>query len=166
MRKVYFDTTQTDMCIGVIVNDAEVVWAGTHVNAMPVKYKNNEYQRFAEEYDIRFIFKDNVPELDFYTIPMVDIFAVDSVGGYICSIGQYTDLEVDIPICYIDCEKRCYIIATNGSDFLSQVHQWKEQLIPYTDIEFFDSFEMAQKKFEFLDRVAIEQELRNIEQKK
>ena len=166
MRKVYLDTTQADMCIGVIVNDAEVVEAGTPVNAMSVKHKNNEYQRFEEDYDIHFIFEDNIPEIDFYTIPMVDVFAVDSVGGYIGSIGQYTDLEVDIPICYIDSEKKCYLIATNGSDFLSKVHQWKEQLTPYTDIEFFESFEMAQKKFEFLDRVAIEKELRNIEQKK
>ena len=166
MRKVYLDTTQADMCIGVCVNDAEVVLAGTPVNAMSVKHKNSEYLRFAEEYDIQFIFADNVPKVDFYSVPMVDVFAIDSVGGYIGSIGQSTDLEANIPICYIDAEKRCYLIATNGRDFLSNVHQWKEKLTPCTSIELFDSFEMAQKKYEFLDRVAIEQELRNIEQKK
>ena len=163
MKKVYLDATHTNMCISVIVSDAEVVCAGTPVNAMSVKHKNNEYQRFAEEYDIHFIFKDNIPEIDFYTIPMVDVFAVDSVGGYIGSIGQYTDLEGDIPICYIDSEKKCYLIAANGSDFLSNVHKWKERLTPYTDIEFFDSFEMAQAKFAFLDRAGIEHELKNIE---
>ncbi len=94
MRRIYLDTTQADMCIGVYVNDTEVV-----------------------------------------------------------------------PICYIDAEKKCYLIAANGRDFLSNVHQWKEKLTPCTSIEIFDSFEMAQKKYEFLDRVAIEQELRNIEQK-
>ena len=36
----------------------------------------------------------------------------------------------------------------------------------YSYTEFFDSLEMAQKKFEFLDRAEIEQELKNIEQKK
>ena len=51
------------------------------------------------------------------------------------------------------------------STFLSNVHQWKEKLTPYTGIELFDSFEMAQKRYAFLDRVAIEQELRNIEKK-
>lgn len=106
---------------------------------------------------------DNVPKVDFYTVPMVDIFAVDSAGGYIGSVGQPTDLEADIPICYIDIEKRCYLIAGNGKELLNKVHQWKEQLTPYTNIEFFESFEMAQEKHEFLDRVELEQELRNVE---
>lgn len=137
--------------------------AGATVNAMSVKHKNNEYQKFAEEYDIHFIFVDNVPKVDFYTVPMVDIFAVDSAGGYIGSVGQPTDLEADIPICYIDIEKRCYLIAGNGKELLNKVHQWKEQLTPYTNIEFFESFEMAKEKHEFLDRVELEQELRNVE---
>ena len=166
MRKVYLDTTQADMCISVYVKDAEVVPAGASVNAMSVKHKNSEYQKFAEEYDIHFIFADDVPKVDFYTVPMVDIFAVDSAGGYVGSVGQLTDLEADIPICYIDFEKRCYLIATNGNDFLRKVSNWKAHLMPYNDIEFFDSLEMAQKKFEFLDRAEIEQELKSIEQKK
>lgn len=166
MRKVYLDTTQADMCIGVCVNDAEVILAGTLVNAMSVKHKKSEYIRFAEKYDIQFIFADDVPRVDFYSVPMVDIFAKDSIGGYIGSIGQCTDLEADIPICYVDAEKRCYLIATNGRDFLSKVHQWKKQLIPCTSIELFDSFEMAQKKYVFLDRTAIEQELKNTGQEK
>lgn len=166
MRKVYLDITQADMCIGVCVNDAEVVLAGTTVNAMSVKHKNCEYLRFAEEYDIQFIFADNVPEVDFYSFPMVDVFAIDSVGGYIGSVGQSTDLEADIPVCYIDAEKMCYLIATNGNDFLSKVSNWKADLMPYKDIEFFDSLEMAQKKYEFLDRNQIEQEVKSIERKK
>lgn len=156
MRKVYLDTTQTDMCISIYVNDAEVVLAGASVNTMSVKHKNSEYQKFAEKYDVHFIFADDVPKVDFYTVPLVDIFAVDSAGGYVGSVGQLTDLEADIPICYIDAEKKCYLIATNGNDFLSKVGNWKAGLIPCTDIEFFDSLEMAQKKFEFLDRAQIE----------
>ena len=42
MKKVYLDTTQANMCIGVFVNDAEVVLAGTLINAMPIKHKNHE----------------------------------------------------------------------------------------------------------------------------
>ena len=136
MRKVYLDTTQADMCISVYVNDAEVVPAGASVNAMSVKHKNSEYQKFAEEYDIHFIFADDVPKVDFYTVPMVNIFAVDSAGGYVGSVGQLTYLEADIPICYIDFEKRCYLIATNGNDFLSKVGKWKADLMPYKDMEF------------------------------
>ena len=165
MRKVYLDTTQSNMYISVFVNDAEVVLAGTPVNAMSVEYKNSEYLRFAEEYDIQFIFADNVPKVDFYSVPMVDVFAMDSVGGYLGSIGQHTDCEQDIPICYVDADKNCYLIAKSGTEFLSKVQYWKEQLIPYTDIEFLDSYEMAQDKYEFLDRLGIEEELKNAENK-
>lgn len=86
------------------------------------------------------MFEDNVPKIDFYTVPMVEIFAVDSDGGYIVSVGQSTDLQEDIPICYIDADKRCYLIAENGKEFLMNIYQWKEQLTPCTNIEFFDSF--------------------------
>ena len=149
MKKVYLDTTQSNMCMSVFVKDAEVVLAGTTINAMSIKHKNDEYKRFAEEYDIHFIFEDDVPKVDFYTIPMVDIFAVDSFGGYIGSIGQRADLQQDIPICYVDCEKKCYLIAENGAEFLSGVQHWKDQMIPYNEIEFFDSYEMAQEKISF-----------------
>ena len=133
MRKVYLDTTQSNMYISVFVNDAEVVLAGTPVNAMSVENKKSEYLRFAEEYDIQFIFADNVPKVDFYSVPMVDVFAMDSVGGYLGSIGQHTDFEQDIPICYVDADKNCYLIAKSGTEFLSKVQYWKALLIPYTD---------------------------------
>lgn len=151
MRKVYLDTTQAETCIGVYVRDAEVLFAGTTVNAMSVKHKNNEYQRFAEEYDIQFIFNDDIPTIDFYTVPMVEIFAVDNEGGYIGSVGQPADLQKDIPICYIDKEKKCYLIAENGKDFLDNVHQWKERMTSYADIEFFETFEAAREKYEFME---------------
>lgn len=48
------------------------------------------------------------------------------------------------------------MIAENGKEFLMNVHQWKEQLTPCTNIEFFDSFEKAQETYDFLDRVALE----------
>lgn len=93
---------------------------------------------------------------------MVNIFAVDSKGGYIGSIGQAIDLQADIPICYIDTQRNCYKIAENGSNFLKNVHKWRENMTPCKDIKFYESFEEAQKKCEFLDRAKFEEELRNI----
>ena len=151
MKKVYLDKSRENECISVFLKDVEVVLAGTKVNVMSVKHKNEEYQKFAEVYDVHFIFEDNVPEIDFYTIPMVDIFAVDSAGGYIGSLGQVTDLEADVPICYIDAQKKSYEIASNGKEWLDNIHKWKENLTPYDSIEFFESLEDAQEKYEFLD---------------
>ena len=151
MKKVYFDKTKNNMCISVYMKDTEIIPAGALVNTMSIKHKNSEYQRFADEYDIHFIFEDDVPKVDFYTIPMVDIFAVDSNGGYIGSVGQATDLQGDIPICYIDTERNCYLIAGNGKEFLAKVQHWKKDLVPYDDIEFLESLEEAQEKYEFVE---------------
>ena len=152
MKKIYLDITKANSCTSVFLKDAEVIFAGTTVNAMSVKHKNSEYRRFDEEYGIRFIFEDNIPTVDFYTIPMVEIFAVDNTGGFIGSVGKSTDLQEDIPTCYIDAEKNCYLIAENGEELLKKVQRWKDEMTPYNAIEFFESLEAAQEKYEFLDR--------------
>jgi hypothetical protein len=149
LKKIYLDTTQSSTCLSIYIENAEVTPAGTTIYSMSVKEKNSEYQSFADEYDVHFVFDDNVPEINFYTIPMVNIFATDSSGGYIGSLGQPTDLEEKIPICYIDKNKNFYLIADNGKDFLKNVQNWKSIMTPYTDIEFFASLEDARKKYEF-----------------
>lgn len=163
MKKIYLDMTEATMCIGACVTDAEVIPSGAVVSSMSVKHKNSEYERYAKEYDIHFIFDDDVPKVDFYTIPMVELFAVDSEGGYIGSVGQATDLQKEIPICYIDNEQNCYLIAESGKEFLDKVSHWKLQLKPYTAIEFCESLKEAKGKYEFLDREAMEQELRGVQ---
>lgn len=166
MKKIYLDMTRATMCIGAVVADAEVIPAGAVLSSMPVKHKNDEYERYAREYDIHFIFDDEAPEVDFYTIPMVELFATDSEGGYIGSVGQATDLQKEIPICYIDKEQNCFLIADNGKEFLEKVTHWRLQLRPYADIEFYGSLEEAHQKYEFLDRAAMEQELREVQAKR
>ena len=151
MRKVYLDRTIITECTSVWLKDAEVIWAGATIYSMPVKHKNQEYQRFADEYDIHFIFDDNIPALDFYTVPLVEIFAVDSNGGYLGSVGEGIDLDGNAPICYIDKEHNCYLIVNKSKDFLNHVANWKACLTPYKEVEFFSSKEEAMKKYEFLD---------------
>ena len=162
MKKVYLDMTQAKQCIGVYVKDTEVIPAGTTIASMSVKHKNAEYKHYADEYDIHFIFDDEVPKMDIYTIPMVEVFAVDSGGGYIGSLGQATDLQADIPICYIDNGRNCYLIADSGKEFLENFQKWKAHKKPYADIKIFESLDVAKEMYEFLDREAKEQELDNI----
>lgn len=143
MKKLYFDITETQGCIGIFIKDAEVLPAGTTVYAMSVKAKNAEYKRYADEYDIHFIFDDGVPQPDFYAVPQVDILATDSEGGYIGTVGQLSDLESDAPICYIDRDKNCYLLAQNGAEFLEKVPDWKSELKPYDGIVLYQSKEQA-----------------------
>lgn len=151
MKKMYLDVTETDGCISVWMQDTEIVNAGTTIYSMSVKHKNEAYQSYADEYDIHFIFDDSIPKIDFYTIPQVDIFATDSKGGYIATIGQMSDLESDAPICYIDKDKHSYRIAQNGKEFLENVSKWEKILEPYDGIIFYHSKEDAMKENEFIN---------------
>ena len=97
------------------------------------------------------IFDDNVPALNFYTIPFIEIFAIDSSEGYLGSLGEGIDLNGTAPICYIDNNHNCFLIADNGKEFLNNAASWKTHMTPYMDVNFFTSKEEAMSKYEFLD---------------
>jgi hypothetical protein len=151
MRKIYFDTTEVNGCISAFSTEAEVIPAGTTIYSMSIKDKNEEYQRYANDYDIHFIFDDDIPVLSFYTVPQVDILARDSEGGFIGTVSQRADLESDAPICYVNNHQQCFLIAKNGKEFLEIVDSWKQHLEPYSDIVFYSSKSEAEKELEFIE---------------
>lgn len=145
LKVLYQDVTEQKECTSYYVPGCYVMPIGTTVYSMSTAHDNAEYKRYAREYDICFIF-DAVPEIDFYTVPQADIFAVDSNGGYFAMVGQMTDLcEGEAPVCYIDKERNCYSIAENGKTFLDRAASWKEHMEPYAGITFFDSRADARK---------------------
>lgn len=118
---------------------------------MDVTDKNQEYQRYAKDYDIQFIFDYNIPNIEFYTVPQVDIMAKDSKGGFIGTMGHQCDLQSDAAICYINENLECFIISENGADFLSNVESWRDNLKPYGEITFYSSRTEARMELEFID---------------
>lgn len=98
MKKLYIDKSDLAEGTTVYIDGTEIIYTGVTMCIMPVDEKDADYQGFADEYDIRFIFDDNIPKVDFYTVPHVDIFATDSHGGFIGTIGQTTDLQSDAQI--------------------------------------------------------------------
>ena len=156
MRKIYLDKTELKGCVAVFISDAEVIPAGTTVYSMNIGSKNEEYQKYADVYDIHFIFDDDVPEADFYTVPQVDILARDSKGGFIGTIGQESDLDSDAPICYINNRHECFLIARSGKEFLDVEASWKSNMEPYSGITFYSSKSEAEKELEFFDISSIE----------
>lgn len=153
MIKKYFDITESNGAgiFFVGIKDTEMILAGTTINSMSNSEKNDEYQRYADDYDIQFIFDDCVPQLEFYTVPFVDIIAKDSEGGFIGSLGQQFDLEGDAPICYINRDLKCFIVSDNAIKFLTNVGLWKDNLIPSDKIALYSSKVDAQKDLEFVD---------------
>lgn len=153
MSKVYLDTTELQLSgISFVgIEDTEIILAGTIINSMDINEKNDEYQRYADDYDIQFIFDDCIPSLRFYTVPLVDIVAKDSDGGFIGSLGQQFDLESDSPICYINKELECFIVSKNITEFLENVESWKKNLMLYDKITFYTSKGEAESKLEFFN---------------
>ena len=151
MRKVYLDRTEFTGAIYVFSKDTEIRQAGTTIYSMSVNNKNEEYQKYANDYDIQFIFDDDIPHLEFYTVPYVDIMAKDSKGGFIGTVGQQCDLESDAPICYINKELECLIISENGKDFLSNIESWQDNLKPHDKMTVYRSKAEAEMELEFID---------------
>ena len=151
MRKIYLDRTELKGCMVVFIPDAKVIPSGTTVYSMNIGSKNEEYLRYADVYDIHFIFDDDVPVPDFYTVPQVDILARDSNDGFIGTIGQESDLESDAPICYINNRHECFLIDRSGKEFLDMEVSWKNNMEPYSGITFYSSKSEAEKELEFFD---------------
>lgn len=149
VKKLYFDNSTGD-CVSIHVKDAEVIPAGVSIYSMPVSEKNEEYERYAQKYDIHFIFDDSVPEMDFYAVPRIDVFATDSEGGFICTIGGITDFQSESGICYIDKNRNVYLVAENGRKFLENVSEWKVNRKKTQLVKIYASQDEARKELEFI----------------
>ena len=151
MKKVYIDKSSVPGPTSIWIKDAKVILAGAVISSMSIKHKNEDYKKIALEHDVHFIFDDEIPVVDFYTVPLVDIFAMDSTGGYIGSIGEAAYFGSNATICYISPQKECFFIAKNFSEFINHLNIWNEHMVPYNELEFFCSKEDAENKYEFLD---------------
>lgn len=153
--KKYIDMEEWK-CTSVFIKDVDIVAAGNTVYSMQIKDKNDEYQEIAKKYDVHFIFDDNIPQIDFYTIPYIDIMATDSFGGYIGTIGEVSSFESRAPICYISKEKQCYMVAGNFKEFMKHLDSWKNQMALEETIVFYKTKSEAKAANEFLDLAAFE----------
>ena len=151
MKRVYFDAAADNGCVALFVDDMEIIPAGTTVYSMSAKDKGPAYKRYSDLHDIHFIFDDNLPHIDFYTVPLVDIAAEDGDGGYIGSLGQQWDMDCDTPICYIDKNRRCCLLERSGRDFLEHISTWKQNLKPYDGVAFYESKTDAEQTLAFID---------------
>ncbi|TQS75213.1 hypothetical protein DX933_07705 [Ornithinibacillus gellani] len=151
MRKVYLDRTELTGAIVVDLEDTKVIPAGTTISPMSAHDKNEVYQKYASDYDIQFIFDDDIPHLAFFTVPHVDIMAKDSKGGLIGTVYQQCDSESDAPICYINRDLECFIISKNVEDFLNNIVTWQDNVKPYDKITVYRSKAEAEAELEFID---------------
>lgn len=151
MEILYFDFSESSEAIGIIKENALVLPAGASVYAMPLKDKNGAYKRIETDCDVHFIFEDNVPEIDFYAVPFINIFAHDSSAGMLASVGGIADFESDQKIIYISSDRSIYLAADNGQEFLKNIAFWKENLKPFLSVELFPDINKAKERYSFID---------------
>lgn len=138
--KIYIDTEQQLSNNGAtgffLLNKdgirPEIINAGKYVLSMPKSDKALSYQILTNEYDVNFIFDDNIPILNFYPVPQLLIFATDSFGGCFVSTNVTADIaQKKAPIFYLDQDFKVYYLSPNLKSFLELVifnPLWKKQL--------------------------------------
>ena len=157
--KKYIDFQTLNGSVGIIGTDdkgnpIELIQAGTTINSIPIKYKD-EYLMIEEKNAVFFIFEDCIPQINFYAVPRIDIFAIDKNEGYFGTVGSTSDInDLEAPICYIEKNNNVYKVANNMKEFIFPVETMNERLIntePLLEIIFFNSFEDAKEQLDFLD---------------
>ena len=151
----YMDMTKADGCFGVIPENGEtIVFTGVSINSMPLSVKRKEgevYADFAKKYGIHFIFDDDIPNIDFYSVPRLDIGAKDDAGGFIASVTEPFSLSDPIRLVYISPDRQCYLITQDATEFLSIVSEWRDRLIPFDGVTLYASKEKAKQEYEIID---------------
>lgn len=155
----YLDLTNTEGCIGFIPENGEtVICTGVSFHSMPLSVKKKEgkaYAAFARDYGISFLFDDDIPAIDFYSVPRVDIAAVDRDGGFIASVGEPFSLHHRVPLIYISKERKAYLITSDSTDFLPLAAHWKDHLQPYDGVALYASREDARTHYKIEDAAAL-----------
>lgn len=131
MEQSFFKNKMSASSIGII--GEEVIYTGKTIHPMPSLYKKEKaYQILADEFDVKFIFDDDIPEFHFYPIPCLEILAIDSRGGCIGSSNNLVSLDEDYaPIYYISNENKPFYIASNLKEFLRLIvfcTDWKKYI--------------------------------------
>ena len=157
----YIDLTKTEGCIGLLAENREtIVLTGVSVNSMPLSVKEREgelYADFAAKYGIHFIFDDDIPEIDFYSVPRLDIGARDNDGGFIASVSESFSLSDPICLVYISADRKCYLLTKDATEFLSIVSDWKGRLTPFEEVTLYPSKDDARKNYQIIDFEKTEQ---------
>ena len=150
-KRVYIDKGTHPGIISYFMSDYEPVWAGTTIYSMPETENNTVCQKLSAQYDVQFLFDGDIPEMSFYSVPWIEIFAKDSQGGYFAGLGGVPDLDEAGIILYIDIDRKVFKLADNLRQFVEEPDECKKHRTDFRDVAIFESREKAYEKFEFID---------------
>lgn len=143
MRNVYYenDCRQPNCATFMFFTHGTAVEVGAQL--LLKSHPTQEYLAVEKSHGISFLYKDQAPEVPFYTVPIVDLFARDSRGGWLGTGADNRDLKDDV-LYFRD--GVCYAAADSMKEFLSDSN-WRARLQPCPQIEVFSSRQEAQEKY-------------------
>lgn len=153
MRTIYYDMNDiTAGAIGVFMRDTKVLPAGVTISSESAAARQDAtvmraFAQFARK-DVHFIFRDEEPEIDFYAVPRLDVFARTS-EGLLATLGESSDPEGGAPIVLIDREMNVRRAARNMMDLLTSTN-WKDGVGEERDVKLYSSREAAEAELEFI----------------
>lgn len=126
-------------------NKLTIVPTGTTIRATNLAQETESrelYEKLACDFGINFIFDNTIPQINFYAIPQIDIFATDNFGGYWATIGGRTDIsnETD-PICFIDNKQCTFFVSKNLNNFIYPLDTIDERIKNKTPIDYITFYE-------------------------
>lgn len=150
-KRVYIDKETHPGAVSYFMSDYEPVLAGTTIYSMPKEENSTIYQKLATQCDVQFIFDDDVPEVCFYSVPWIEIFAKDSQGGYFAESGGVMELDELGIILYIDRERKVFELADSLRCFVENPDECKKHMTETDSVIIIQSKKEAYEQFEFID---------------
>lgn len=155
-EKIYWDNPYDEPTAVFITSEekcdkpVKLLEAGTKVYSMGEQENDEKYERL-KKYDIHFIFTDNIPAPDFYSVPISYVFATDSLGGLYATAGGIVDIEESTPVCYISQDKNVYYIANSLKEFFANPVECKSKKYLTDMLKLYKSLDEAKKENTFID---------------
>ena len=154
MRTIYWDVSEMrgqDGPIGIFSSKVNVVPAGTTLNVMSARTREQtpQYGEVEEKYGISFFFSDReVPEIPFFAVPHLELFAQDREGGW---FGMADSLEEEVY--YITRSGEAFQVTRDRSSFARRLlagEDWRELWEPAKELTLYPSKEAAARAVELV----------------
>lgn len=154
VKTVYWDMSELSPnsgVFGISSSEVNVVSAGTTLNVMSARERERmpQYGEIEERYGIFFFFRDrDVPELPFFAVPHLTLFARDGQGGW---FGQSNQGEEEVY--YITPEGEPFRVSSSMKEFARRLlagEDWRELWEPAQELALYPSKEAAARAVELV----------------
>ena len=154
MRTIYWDVSEMrgqDGPIGIFSSKVNVVSAGTTLNVMSARTREQtpQYGEAEEKYGISFFFSDRrVPEVPFFAVPHLELFARDGQGGW---FGRSNQGEEEVY--YITPEGEPFRVSSSMKEFARRLlagEEVRELWDPVPELKLYPSKEAAAQAVELV----------------